>query len=117
MEQRADKNILIVDDEMEVCVLLQNFLSRQNKKVGYSTTLKDALDKCDKLRPTFLILDHNMPDGFGIEYIPLFRKLNNSLQIIIISAMSNLREEALKNGADYFLEKPISFNELRSIIS
>lgn len=109
-------NILIVDDEMEVCVLLQNFLSRKNQRVAYSNTLKDAFAKFENLHPNLLILDHNMPDGYGIQNIEKFKGMDPHVRIVIISAMSNLKEEALKRGADYFLEKPISFSMLNEII-
>lgn len=109
-------NILIVDDEMEVCVLLQNFLSRKNQRVAYSNTLRDAFEKFENLHPNLLLLDHNMPDGYGIQNIERFKSLDPKVKIVIISAMSNLKEEALKRGADYFLEKPISFGMLNEII-
>lgn len=110
-------SILIVDDEPEVCVLLKSYLVRKNQDVCYSTSLTEGLQKFESLKPNFLILDHNMPDGLGIENIAKFKSLNNSLCIVIISAMSNLKEHALSNGADYFLEKPISLQTLNSIIA
>ena len=111
------KSILIIDDEAEVCLLLENFFTRKNQQVAYSTSLKDGIEKFQKIKPDLLILDHNMPDGYGIENISTFKKINKSLKVVIISAMSNLKEEALKNGADYFLEKPISFGTLKHIIT
>jgi len=109
-------NILIVDDEVEVCQLIADFLRRKNQNVSYSTSLKDGLEKFEKSPADLLILDHNMSDGSGIEYIETFKKLNGSLKIVIISAMSNLKDEALAKGADHFLEKPISFNMLTRIL-
>jgi DNA-binding response OmpR family regulator len=111
------ESILIVDDEPEVCVLLGHYLERRDKKVMSSSTLHDALNKFEKLKPHLLILDHNMPDGFGIDTISKFKQLNATSKVVIISAMSNLREKALENGADHFLEKPISFSSLNEIIS
>lgn len=110
-------NILIIDDETEVCILLENFLIRKNQNVAYSNTLKDGIEKFEHLKPNLLILDHNMPDGNGIENISIFKKMNKSLKIVIISAMSNLKTEALNKGADYFLEKPISFGMLKNILN
>lgn len=110
-------NILIVDDETEVCVLLKSYLLRKNQVVNYSTSLTEGFEKFAQVRPDLLILDHNMPDGYGIENIAKFKKINGSLRIVIISAMSNLKEEALTKGADYFLEKPINLSILNSIIS
>ena len=109
-------NILVIDDELEVCILLQNFLVKKNNLASYSTTLKEGIAKFEKMTPDLLILDHNLPDGYGIESIPLFKKLNSSIRIIIMSAMSNLKNEALAKGADHFLEKPISFSSLNTIL-
>src|SRR4051812_3535389 len=102
-------NILVIDDEQEVCILLENFLKRKNQNVTTSTSLKEGLEKSKIINPDLLILDHNMPDGYGIDSIGEFKKMNASLRVVIISAMSNLKHEALDKGADYFLEKPISF--------
>ncbi|MCW3076585.1 MAG: response regulator [Bacteroidetes bacterium] len=110
-------NILIVDDEREVCVLLENYLLRKNQNVSYCTSLTDGLAKSAQMKPSVLILDHNMPDGFGIDNIFKFKELNSTLRVIVISAMSNLKDEALTKGADYFLEKPIKLSTLNSIIT
>jgi len=110
-------SVLIVDDELEVCLLLQNYLTRKDNVVNYCNTLKEGLLKSGEIKPNVLILDHNMPDGYGIDTIPRFRELNEDLRIIVISAMSNLKEEAISKGADYFLEKPIKLSTLNTIIS
>lgn len=111
------EKILIIDDEIEVCMLLEYYLVKKNKQVAYSTNLTDGIEKFKNKQPSLLILDHNLPDGFGVDNISKFKTLNPSLMIIIISAMSNLRNEALEKGADYFIEKPISFEILNTILS
>ncbi len=110
------QRILIIDDEIEVCFLLGNFLNKKNPNVSFTTTLKEGIEKCREIKPDVLILDHNITDGYGIESISEFRKLNDSICIVVISAMSNLKNEALEKGADHFLEKPISFSALDKII-
>jgi DNA-binding response OmpR family regulator len=110
------RQILIIDDEMEVCILLEHYLTKKNKKILFSTNLSDGIDKFKQIKPDLLILDHNLPDGFGIEKISTFKSLNPSLIIVITSAMSNLKNEALEMGANYFIEKPISFSTLNEIL-
>jgi DNA-binding response OmpR family regulator len=110
------QSILIIDDEIEVCFLLESFLTKKNPNVRFTTTLKDGIEKCRESKPDILILDHNITDGYGIESIAEFRKLNDAVCIVVISAMSNLKNEALEKGADHFLEKPISFSALDKII-
>lgn len=109
-------SILIIDDELDICLLLKDFLKRKTNHVSFSTSLKDGFSKFKESSPDLLILDHNLPDGHGIENIINFKKENNTIYIIVISAMSNLKNKALENGADFFMEKPISFNKLSELI-
>jgi DNA-binding response OmpR family regulator len=111
------QQILIIDDETEVCFLLKHFFIQKNKQVAVSTNLKEGIEQLKKLKPDLLILDHNLPDGFGIENIPQIRSIHPSLLIVVISAMSDLKNDALKKGADYFIEKPISFNALNKVLA
>jgi two-component system, OmpR family, KDP operon response regulator KdpE len=111
------QSILIIDDEKELCILLENFLAKKSRAIDYSNSLENGVEKFKQMNPDLLILDHNLPDGNGIDNISLFKKLNNSLQVIIISAMSNLKNEALEKGADFFIEKPISFSQLKNILA
>ncbi len=107
---------LIIDDEEDICILLSSFLRKKNIDAHYSMTLEDGLKKLNELKPTLLFLDNNLPDGSGIELIPTIRSSNQKLKIIVISAMSNLRSRALDNSADAFIDKPISFEQILSII-
>jgi DNA-binding response OmpR family regulator len=117
LEEMNARSILIIDDEKELCVLLENFLAKKTKTIDYSNSLETGVEKFKKMNPDLLILDHNLPDGNGIDNISVFKKLNHSLRIIIISAMSNLKNEALEKGADFFIEKPISFSQLSTILA
>jgi DNA-binding response OmpR family regulator len=109
-------NILIIDDEIEVCMLLKNYLTKKVKQVGFSTTLTAGIASFIRTKPNLLILDNNLPDGFGIENIALFKKINPSIYIVLISARSDLKNTALEKGADFFIEKPISFSILNTIL-
>lgn len=117
LKEMNARTILIIDDEKELCLLLENFLSKKTRSIDFSNSLENGMEKFKQMQPDLLILDHNLPDGNGIDNISLFKKLNKSLRIIIISAMSNLRNEALEKGADFFIEKPISFSQLKSILA
>jgi two-component system KDP operon response regulator KdpE len=117
LQEMNAQSILIIDDEKELCVLLENFLAKKSRAIDYSNSLEKGMQKFKQMNPDLLILDHNLPDGNGIDNISLFKQLNNSLRIIIISAMSNLKSEALEKGADFFIEKPISFSQLKNILA
>lgn len=106
---------LIIDDEEDICLLLKGFLTRSYERVEYANSLTAGMQLAIELKPDILFLDNNLPDGAGISMIADFKK--HSSKVIIISAMTNLEEHALKSGADYFLGKPISFKTIRSLIN
>ena len=103
---------LIIDDEEDICILLSSFLRKKNIDTHYSHSLKEGLEKLTDLKPTLLFLDNNLPDGSGIDSIPLIRNMSRRLKIIVISAMTNLKEKAFANSADAFIDKPISFESV-----
>jgi DNA-binding response OmpR family regulator len=111
------KSALIIDDELDICILLKNFLKKKDARVSYATNLRDGFDKLKEINPDLLILDHNLPDGQGIENILKFKKQKKSLRVVVITAMSNLRKTALEKGADYFIEKPITFDKLNDLLA
>lgn len=109
-------NALIIDDEEDICILITAYLRKKNIVVHYALTLAEGIQKLKEYKPTILFLDNNLPDGSGIESIQLIRSINPELKIIVISAMSNLRERALANSADAFIDKPISFDNILQLI-
>lgn len=109
---------LIIDDELDICMLLKSFLTRKNKEVSCSSSLKDGFEKLVTQQPEILILDQNLPDGLGINNIRKFKDSikGKSLYVVVISAMSNLQKQAMENGADFFIPKPISFSSLNKAL-
>ncbi len=114
--------IVIIEDEKDLGILMRNFLVKQlNVKapdtVKIATTLHEGIVFINQLNPEWVFLDNNLPDGKGINEIEQIKnsgKLYNR-KVVMMSAMTNLREEALRNGADYFLDKPISFVEVKNL--
>lgn len=111
--------IVIIEDEVELGQLIQNFLTKKildnPNTVKTATNLHDGLLYIDELQPDWIFLDNNLPDGKGINVIEQIKKSHSS-RVIMMSAMSNLKEEAFRRGVDYFMDKPISFVEIRRIL-
>jgi len=110
------QSALIIDDEMDICILLSGYLKKRNIDAHYTLTLREGLEKLASLKPDVLFLDNNLPDGSGIDNIPEIRNTSDSTKIIVISAMSNLKEKALASSADAFLDKPISFENILGVL-
>jgi response regulator of citrate/malate metabolism len=117
--------IVIIEDERDLGVLMRNFLVRQlnlkeaEEGIAVATSLKEGLDCIKKMRPDWVFIDNNLPDGKGISEIQHIRTIHEDKKIFVVtmSAMTNLKDEAFRNGADYFLDKPISFVEVKNIIT
>ena len=108
--------VLIVDDEQDLCLLLSSFLRRRKAEVSVANTLKTGFENLERLCPDLIFLDNNLPDGTGLDALPRWRQQHPEGLIVMISAMSNLREKALDAGADAFIEKPLSFGLIENML-
>jgi len=117
--------IVIIEDERDLGVLMRNFLIRQlNIKtpeglVLVVASLCEGLDCVRDQSPDWVFIDNNLPDGKGVEAIRQIREAHPAkrAKVVMMSAMTNLKEEAFRNGADFFLDKPISFVEVKNIFT
>lgn len=118
MEVASDhlKKVLVIDDEHDLCVLLTRKLQNRGIESRFAQNIKDGIIEFNDLQPGYLILDHNLPDGFGLDFIKTFKALKPNVKVIIISAMTHLGDQAIESGADHFSPKPISFADIERFI-
>ena len=117
--------IVIIEDERDLGVLMRNFLVRQlnikttDGNVRVVASLMEGIDCVRDMRPDWIFIDNNLPDGKGIQAIRQIRDVHpgKRAKVVMMSAMTNLKEEAFRNGADFFLDKPISFVEVKNIFT
>lgn len=105
--------MLLIDDEPEICLLLQAILARQGVTSASASSLKEARQSLERGRFDGIFLDVNLPDGKGYELIPELKVSYPHIRVIVISAMDQERAGAMKAGADLFLPKPF---DLRTIL-
>lgn len=105
--------VLIVEDDSAVRNLIITTLETQNYKFHTATTGAEALMEAVSQKPDILLLDLGLPDMDGGEIIKKIRSWSN-MPIIVISARSEDKDkiEALDAGADDYLTKPFSIDEL-----
>ena len=108
------KTLLIVDDEKDFCLLLSRMLRKDFDHVACAHSLEEAEAKAAELEPDTILLDNNLPDGYGINVIGHFKRMLHSAKIIMTSAM-DIKQDALAAGADWFLEKPIRLHNLLEV--
>ena len=105
--------ILVVEDDAPIRNLITTTLKTQDYKYIAAATASEALQQATIHAPDVMLLDLGLPDLDGIEVIRRIRSWS-AMPIIVISARSedNDKIEALDSGADDYLTKPFSVEEL-----
>src|SRR5215813_4122542 len=104
--------VLVVDDEIDYCMIMKEYFHSRKYDVCLAYTLKDALRLLDEFHPDFLLLDNNLPDGKGWEHLEEITTENPSLKIFLISAYSH-RSDVHTNSSNVTVwEKPVSLSQL-----
>ena len=107
------KKIFIVEDEGDMCLLLNIMLQEKEIKLDHAKTLAAAEEYLKNEQPSIIILDNKLPDGFGVDFVTYIKKNYPDIKIVMISGnASSSKETALENGADIFLEKPFTREQL-----
>lgn len=113
--------ILIADDEIRICQLIETLIERENlgmKVAGLAYNGVEAYKQVKELNPDILITDIRMPGCSGLELIEQIKKIRPDIQIIIISGYAHFEyaRQAIKFGVEDYLLKPISKTELVSTL-
>ena len=109
-----NKQILIVDDDMNIGNMLEDALSRENYQVMRAYSGTEALMLLDKETPDLILLDLMLPGLSGEEVIP---KIKN-IPVIVMSAKAdiNSKVDVLLAGAADYVTKPFELKELMARI-
>lgn len=109
----TDKLFLIVEDDRQIRSFIRFSLKTQDYLSVEASNGKEALASIVADRPDIMILDLGLPDMDGLSIIKKVRTFSD-MPIIVVSARDQDREkvEALDAGADDYLTKPFSINEL-----
>ena len=99
--------MLLVDDEQEICLLLQAILAQQGISSTGAHSLGEARMSLKLGAFDGVFLDVNLPDGKGYELIPELKATYPHIRVIVISAMDQERTSAMNAGADLFIPKPL----------
>lgn len=111
------KKILIIEDEGDMCLLLNLLLNRNELVVDHVKTLSGAKAFLETEEPKLILLDNRLPDGLGIDFISYLKKNFPAVKIIMISGIdAAVSDVALEAGADHFLRKPFTKAQLQQTI-
>lgn len=111
--------ILIIDDDKASCRMLQMHFRSQNHDVAIAHSVDEGLSHHSTLTPEVIILDIRMPGRSGLEGLPDIKKTFENCRIIMITAFHDMNStiQAMKEGADDYIHKPIDISELDNAVS
>ncbi len=111
-------NILIVEDEQELCMTLGDRLRSEGYVVDFAFDGKDGLDKATHLPFDLIILDIMLPFRSGLDLCTDIRHAGMATPILLLTARSQTVEKVigLKMGADDYVTKPFDTFELMARI-
>jgi CheY-like chemotaxis protein len=114
------RTILVVEDYEDVRGMLKILLQSEHFRVLEAATGAEALKVIKTGRPDVILMDLALPGFDGFETIRRIRKIDGfqNTPIIVLTAYSgqSIYETALRAGTDYFMSKPIDFDELVEIL-
>jgi two-component system, OmpR family, response regulator len=111
----AAETVLIIDDELDSCLLWKSFLTQLNFNVYTALTLKEGMELVEAVRPAIIFLDNNLPDGLGWEHVDIIKVKLPDCRINLVSAHQFDRVMWLDKNVTV-IEKPVTLSSIKSLL-
>ncbi len=108
------KKVLVIDDDRDICLLLNRFLTRRGYEVIEMYTGKKALVWLDSNQPNLVMCDYRLGDMDAMEMLTSIKNKYADLPVIIITGYSDMRTavKVMKMGAYDYITKPLLPDEI-----
>jgi len=112
------KRILVVEDDEEMRSLLKDFIEAEGFEMDSVSNGSEAFRILVRELFDLVITDIRMPGLTGLDILPGIKKLQPEAPIIVITAFGSeeVHRRAIERGATAYLEKPLHFHELKTMI-
>ena len=109
-----DYTILLIDDELEMCLSLADVLKAKGYATLYTTNPLDVTGILKQARVDLIIMDIKMPEMSGIDLLKVIKKHDSTIAVIMITGYPTVENavRAMKYGALNFYVKPLTLAEL-----
>ena len=109
--------ILWIDDEPDIMVLCSAILGKHGHKVNNLQKSKNVMNTISETQPDVILLDHWMPEMTGVEVARQLKKSPYAnIPIIMCTSNPEIRDEAKRAGADCFITKPFTIDQVETTI-
>ena len=119
MAKPESKNILIVDDEEEICKMFTKWLRLDGHGVKYALTGRDAVDLIKKDSFNVVFLDVVMPGVPSIEVLEEIKNISPETKVVMITGKlmdKDLLSDLIQKGAIGYLQKPFKIEDIKEIL-
>jgi putative two-component system response regulator len=112
----AADRILVVDDEPNICRLLQRYLGRLGYEVEIAGSVPDALECMAEARYDLVLTDLRLPGPSGLDLLVEVRSRSPGTRTILMSAHADVyaAAAAIERGVDQLIVKPFELEDLRA---
>lgn len=110
---RAMPTVLVVDDELKIARLIQDYLEQAGFVVATASDGKGAIASARQLKPDLIVLDLGLPNIDGLDVIRALR-MGSNVPVVVVTARADEADRVvgLELGADDYIVKPFSPKEL-----
>ena len=110
--------ILVVDDDVTFCLMLETLLRKHDYEVAHSYTYVDGRKKLADFNPDIVLTDLRLPDHDGLEILQLVKRDAPAVPVILMTSYGDIRTavRAMKMGAFDYVTKPVNPDEILSTV-
>lgn len=110
--------ILVIDDDVSFCMLLNTFLTRKGFEVSTAYSIEEAKQLFEQTPFRLVLTDVRLPDGDGVEILQYIKAADPTIQVILMTGYTDIKTavNAMKLGAFDYVAKPINSDQILGTI-
>lgn len=112
----AANTVLIIDDELDSCLLWKAFLSQLQFEVYTALTLQDGMKLIDDVKPAIIFLDNNLPDGLGWDQVDVIQSKLPAAKINLVSAYQFDSQKWVRKNVNVLM-KPVTLSHIKAMLT
>ena len=111
--------ILLIEDDVAFCKMLETFLKKNDFEVISAFTADEAYKLLEEQHVDLVITDVRLPDGDGLTILKVVQEKHQAAQVILMTGYAEVNKavEAMKSGAFDYISKPVRPDELLKIVN
>lgn len=109
------KKVLVIEDDKMIKTILNHLLGKEGYLIDFAMDGEEGARKLLHTDPDVVITDIQLPHVSGMTLVTLSKKLNPNRPVFVVSSLGSeaeIVEEALEQGANEVLTKPIAFEDI-----